>query len=105
MLARKKCHRARQIRPHNRKSSDQEAKGSQSGTFQSLKDISTSSWKPNKSPSATQPDKKISGCMKKGRLESSSCLVRLFSLIPNLVVHRRSMRRSIHLLDGEILWG
>src|SRR3984957_3920558 len=61
-----------------------------------------SSWKPNKIPSAAQPAKKISGCMKKGRLGSASCLVRRFRSILNLVGHRRSMRRSIHLLDGEI---
>src|SRR6202161_3947247 len=61
-----------------------------------------SSWKPNKIPSAAQPDKKISGCMKRGRPGSASCLVRRFRPIPNLVAHRRSMRRSIHLLDGEI---
>src|ERR1700721_2082084 len=61
-----------------------------------------SSWNPNKIPRAAQPAKKTSGCIKKGRLGSAAGLVRRFSLILTLVGPRRGMRRSIHLLDGEI---
>src|SRR5229473_1864113 len=101
MLTRKKRHIHRKVRPHSRKSSVQLARGTQSGIFQASRDISARAWNPNKIPSATQPERKTTGRMKKGRVGSVSCLVRLFSLIADLTF--RSMRQSIHLLDGEIL--
>ena len=103
MLARKKRHMPRKIRPHNRNSIVQPRGTDQRGTFQPATDSSANSWNPNNSASTAQPDRKTTGCMKKGRVWSASDLVRPFGLIPNLAIHCRSMRRSIHLLNGEIL--
>src|ERR1700734_554980 len=103
MLSREKRHSPRNVKPHRKRSSVQEASGTQSGILYAPRDISRYSWKPNKSPNTSHPERKTTGRMKKGRLGSASCLVWLFRLIPSFVVHCRSMRRSIHLLDGEIL--
>src|ERR1700722_9579530 len=104
MLARKKRHIPRTTRPHNRNPKASPTRGTHKGIFHPPMETSSpaSCWNPNKSPSAAQPDKKTNGCMKNGRACCASCLIWLFGLIPNLLVHRGSMRRSIHLLNGEI---
>src|SRR5579859_1398509 len=101
MLTRKKRHIHRKVRPQSTKSRVQPARGTQSGIFQASRDISTYSWNPNKRPSTTQPERKTTGRIKNGRAGSICRLVGSFGLIASLPL--RSMRRSIHLLDGEIL--
>src|ERR1700677_3586663 len=103
MLTRRKRHIPRKMRPHNRNSSVPPTSGAQRGSFQPPTEISTNSWTPNKSPSATQPDKKTTGCMKNGRVWCASCLAILLRLLSSFLVRVRTLQRSIHLLDREIL--